>query len=312
MPRSKRSRSCLPTQLALQKLENEVSTGQALNLPSDNPIAALDAVNIQRTLDQLTQVGTNLTTNQSYLAQTDSTLSSVANLLTDAQSTASSAAGTTISASQQQEAANQIGQLVQQLVQSANTNYDGRYLFAGSTAGTQPFVMDGQYVEYVGNSGSLSSYSDVNQLFQTNVSGAEAFGALSTSVQGTANLTPTVTADTPLADLNGGQGVAQGSIVISDGTNSSVVNLSGAATVGDVAADIEANPPAGRTVTVSITPTGPGYFARQRRRRQLIGRRSRRRHDRGESRHSRHQPRRHRPARRHGAQSDADGNHSAE
>lgn len=242
--------------LALQKIESEISTGQALNLPSDNPTAALDAVNIQRTLDQLNQVSTNLTTNQSYLAQTDSTLSSVANLLTSAQSTASSAAGATISPSQQQQAADQIGQLVQQLVQSANTNYDGRYLFAGSTAGAQPFVMDGKYVEYVGNAGTLSSYSDPNQLFQTNVSGAEAFGALSTSVQGTANLTPTVTADTSLADLNGGQGIAKGSIVISDGQNSSVVNLSGAATVGNVAADIEANPPAGRTVTVSITPTG--------------------------------------------------------
>ena len=34
--------------IALQKLENQVSTGQALNLPSDNPGAALNAVNIQR------------------------------------------------------------------------------------------------------------------------------------------------------------------------------------------------------------------------------------------------------------------------
>jgi flagellar hook-associated protein 3 FlgL len=242
--------------LALEKLENQVSTGQSLNLPSDNPIAALDAVNIQRTLDQLTQVGTNLTANQSYLTQTDTSLSTVANLLTDAQSTASSAAGTSTSSSEQQQAAQQIGQLVQQLVDAGNTNYDGRYLFAGSTAGTQPFVMDGQYVEYVGNAGSLSSYSDPNQLFQTNVSGADAFGALSTSVQGTANLTPTVTAQTPLADLNGGQGIAKGSIVVSDGAHSSIVDLSGAATVGDVAADIEANPPAGRTVSVSITPTG--------------------------------------------------------
>ena len=180
----------------------------------------------------------------------------MANLLTDAQSLGSSAAGTSISASQQQQAAEQIGQLVQQLVQSGNTNFDGRYLFAGSTAGAQPFVLDGQYVKYVGNEGSLSSYSDVNQLFQTNVSGADAFGALSASVQGSANLTPTVTADTQLADLNGGSGIAKGSITISDGSHSSVVNLSGAATVGDVAADIEANPPAGRTVTVSITPTG--------------------------------------------------------
>ena len=203
--------------LALQKLENQVSSGQALNLPSDNPIAALDAVNIQRTLDQLTQVGTNLTTNQSYLTQTDSTLASVANLLSDAQSTASSAAGTAITASQQQQAADQIGQLVQQLVSLGNTNFNGRYLFAGSVAGTQPFVQNGTYVEYAGNTAPLSSYSDVNQLFQTNVSGAEAFGALSTGVQGTANLTPTVTAETPLADLNGGQGISKGSIVISDG-----------------------------------------------------------------------------------------------
>jgi flagellar hook-associated protein 3 len=242
--------------LALQKLENQVSSGKALNLPSDNPIAALDAVNIQRTLDQLTQVGTNLTTNQSYLTQTDSTLASVASLLIDAQSTASSAAGTAITATQQQQAADQIGQLVQQLVSLGNTNFDGRYLFAGSVAGTQPFVQNGTYVEYVGNSAPLSSYSDVNQLFQTNVSGAEAFGALSTGVQGTANLTPTVTAETPLADLNGGQGISKGSIVVSDGTHSSVVDLSNAATIGDVVADIEANPPAGRTVSVAITPTG--------------------------------------------------------
>jgi flagellin-like hook-associated protein FlgL len=207
-------------------------------------------------LDQLNQVSNNLTTNQSYLTQTDSALATAANLLTDAQSTASSAAGTTIGASEQQQAADQIGQLVQQLVDTGNTNFDGRYLFAGSEAGTQPFVMDGQYVEYVGNSAPLSSYSNVNQLFQTNVSGAEAFGALSTSVQGAANLTPVVTAQTPLADLNSGQGIANGSIVVSDGTHSTVVDLSGAATLGDVAADIEANPPAGRTVSVSITPTG--------------------------------------------------------
>lgn len=243
-------------QISLQKLENEVSTGQALNLPSDNPDAALDAVNLQRTLDQLNQVSTNLTSSQSYLTQTDSTLSTVASLLTNAQSTASSASGTTISSQQQQQAADEIGQLVQQLVGLANTNYDGRYLFAGSAAGTLPFAMEGQNVEYLGNTNSLPSYSDVNQLFQTNVSGAAAFGAISAGVQGSADLTPTLSAETPLADLNGGNGVSPGSIVISDGTNSSTVNLSNVATLGDVAAAIEANPPAGRTVNVAITQTG--------------------------------------------------------
>ena len=63
----------------------------------------------------------------------------------------------------------------------------------------------------------MASLSDVNQLFQTNVTGADAFGALSAGVSGTADLTPNVTADTNLADLNGGQGVSKGSIVVSDG-----------------------------------------------------------------------------------------------
>ena len=96
----------------------------------------------------------------------------------------------------------------------------------------------------------------MNQLFQTNVSGAEAFGAISTAVNGTANLAPVLTADTKLSNLNGGQGVTLGSIQVSDGTHSSIVDLSNASTVGDVAAAIEANPPAGRTVRVDITPTG--------------------------------------------------------
>ena len=72
------------------------------------------------------------------------------------------------------------------------------------------------------------------------MTGADAFGALSTGVSGTANLTPNVTAATRLADLNGGLGVSKGSITISDGIHSSVVDLSSAVTVGDVAKLIEA------------------------------------------------------------------------
>jgi flagellin-like hook-associated protein FlgL len=110
-------------------------------------------------------------------------------------------------------------------------------------------------VVYSGNSTPTESYVDVNQLFPTSVTGVQAFGAISQPVQGAA-LTPALSSDTPLADLNGGQGVAPGSIAISDGHSTSVVNLSGAQTLGDVAALIEQNPPAGRTVDVDVTSTG--------------------------------------------------------
>ncbi len=240
----------------LQQIENQISSGLRMNLPSDDPSASLSAIDVERLLERTNQVSTNLQTNQAYLSQTDSTLSSASDILTSAQSDVSSVVGTTATDSQRQAAAAQVGQLIQQLVGAGNENFNGRYLFAGSQAETQPFVNQGNYVEYVGNAADLSSYSDINQLFQTNISGDEAFGAISTAVNGTANLTPVVTANTNLSDLNGGQGVTLGSIRISDGTNSSVVDLSHAATLGDVAAAIEANPPAGRTVRVDVTATG--------------------------------------------------------
>ena len=46
------------------------------------------------------------------------------------------------------------------------------------------------------------------------------------------------------------------SIEISDGTSTSIIDLSAAHTIGDVVGLIEANPPAGRTINVEVTPTG--------------------------------------------------------
>ena len=155
-----------------------------------------------------------------------------------------------------QTAAQVVSSAIQQLTDIGNQSFNGRYLFSGSEAGTVPFQSQGPYVNYVGNDEELSSLSDVNQLFQTNVTGADAFGALSAGVSGTANLTPNVTANTNLADLNGGTGFSKLSIVISDGTHKSTIDLSSATTIGDVARLIEAHPPLGRSVRVDITPTG--------------------------------------------------------
>ncbi|MEX0585418.1 MAG: hypothetical protein WD176_02150, partial [Pirellulales bacterium] len=98
---------------------------------------------------------------------------------------------------------------------------------------------------------------------ETNIDGNEDFGALSEEVRGAADLNPIVTANTRLADLRLGQGVVPGSIRISDGTYTSTIDLSGAKTVGDVAALIESKPPgydavppSVRVLTVTVTPTG--------------------------------------------------------
>src|SRR5439155_7066034 len=107
-----------------------------------------------------------------------------------------------------------------------------------------------------GNEGSLNSFIDVGLPYATNESGPAVFGAFSSQVQGTVDLNPPLTPDTPISALNGGQGLALGSIQIGDGTTRKVIDLSSAATIGDVAGLIEANPPTGRTVTATVTATG--------------------------------------------------------
>ena len=243
-------------QTDLVNLETEISSGRALNLPSDNPAAAQRALQLKQVIAQNTQYQTNVQVNQSLLATTDSTLSSVFTAITNIKSVALSVVGSTATDAQRQAAAQQVGQTISQLMDIGNQQFNGRYLFGGSAASTEPFSLNNGYVQYNGNDNSLSSYSDIDQLFATNVNGNTVFGTQSAGVQGSTDLNPAVTADTALADLNGGQGVAPGSITISDGGHSSTIDLSGAATVGDVARLIETHPPAGRQVTVNITSTG--------------------------------------------------------
>ncbi len=98
-------------------------------------------------------------------------------------------------------------------------------------------------------------YAEQDILFDTNVPGQDLFGAVSSEVQGI-DLDPLLGANTRLSDLRGGLGVAEGSVLISDGTNTSTVSIAGAHTIGDVARLIEASPPAGRIVQATVGPRG--------------------------------------------------------
>jgi flagellar hook-associated protein 3 FlgL len=150
---------------------------------------------------------------------------------------------------------------LQQILDAANQNFRGRYLFAGSQTTTRPFEIVDGYVRYNGNEGNIPSFADIDLLVSSNISGEEVFGSLSGEVRGSVDLSPNLTANTLLSSLRGGQGIRPGSIAISDGLNTSIIDISSAVTVGDLEALLEANPPegvppTGRTVSVTITSTG--------------------------------------------------------
>jgi flagellar hook-associated protein 3 FlgL len=251
-------------QQELFRLQAQISTGQRISLPSEDAPAAGRAIELQRLIERKTQVRINLDTNNSYLTATDSALSNVVNLLNNIRGTALGSIGIQSNDAQRDAAAIEVQRALQQLVDAGNQKFRGRYLFAGTSLTEPPFsTVNNKYVRYGGNEGTLSSYADIDLLLESNVNGAQVFGALSPEVRGTADLNPIVTASTRLADLNGGEGVRLGSIAVTDGTYTSIVDLSRASTVGDLAAAIEArppgydaDPPANREVRVNVTATG--------------------------------------------------------
>jgi flagellar hook-associated protein 3 FlgL len=106
----------------------------------------------------------------------------------------------------------------------------------------------------------LQNRFDESAILPFMVDGNEVFGALSSRIQGSADLTPVLTTGTRLADLRGATdgGVNGGAIVISNGATTKTVDLSTADTIGNVIDLINAAAVGG--ITASIAPGGAGLL----------------------------------------------------
>jgi flagellin-like hook-associated protein FlgL len=247
-------------QLDLFKLQNQISSGQRLQLPSDDAPAALRAINLQRLLDRKGQIQTNVQANNNFLSAAESNLNSVSDLLIKLRADIVGVAGTLSDEATRQTLAQQIDQALESLVATGNAQSQGRYLFSGSRAQDQPYDFTGQFVEYSGNEGVLRSYVDLERLFDSNLAGTDVFGGISSKVSG-GDLNPHVSADTQISTINGGNGISRNaavtiSITTSTSTVSSVVDLSHAVTLGDVARLIEEGAPVGTEIIAGVSGKG--------------------------------------------------------
>jgi flagellar hook-associated protein 3 FlgL len=238
------------------RLQQAISTGQKFALPSDNAPAALRSIGLQRLIERKTQVQQSLATADSFLAASDNALSLVSSLLADARGAALGVSDTVSTPEAKRAVAQQVERAITQLIDIGNQSFRGRYLFGGSLTTQQPFAVQQGYVLYRGNDGELPAYGDIDLLLSTSIPGSRLFGAVSAAVQGSVDLNPVLKPETPLAHLRGGQGIRPGSIALSNGTDTRIIDISRASTIGDVARLLEANPPSGSKVTAYVTDTG--------------------------------------------------------
>lgn len=244
-------------QTALVRLQTQLSTGRRIFLPSDDPGASLQAITLQRTLERKSQLQVNVSSTSNRLSAAESSLTEVANILNDVRSKTLGVIDSVTTEEERQAIVTVVNEALESLTRFANSQHEDTYLFGGGRALQPPYVGAGNYVEYRGNEDNLQANVEINQLFDTNISGDQVFGGLSEPVRGSVDLNLQASAGTYLSQLNGGAGVStKGSIEVSVGANSYVVDLSGAHTLGDVARKIEQAVPASAGVTVDVGGSG--------------------------------------------------------
>jgi flagellar hook-associated protein 3 FlgL len=251
-------RNITRTQQALLEVQNQLASGRRLNRPSDNPADSAIAQQLRKVLEQRIAYADNLRAASSHLSQVDTTLESLSDLLRQAQTIASANVGSIVSADERSAAAAIVTNLYNQALSLANAQYQGVYLFGGDRGAQQPFTPDLGGVRFTGSESVLLNRFDESTVLPFMVNGNEVFGALSTRVRGSADLTPAITDQTRLSDLRGalGQGIRLGSIRLSDGTTTRIVDLSHADVVGDVIDAINAAGIGGISAAIALDGRG--------------------------------------------------------
>ncbi len=170
-----------------QNVIQELATGKRVNVPSDDPAAAAADVQNQALQGQTDQYLQNTSNLEGLFQTADATLSSVVTALNQAISLGTQGANGGLSASNLQAITQQVQSIQSQMVQLANTSYEGTYIFGGTANQSAPYALDPTQpdgVSYSGNAGVNSVEIAQGRSIQVNLPGSQVFQGAGGDVMG--------------------------------------------------------------------------------------------------------------------------------
>ncbi|MEO0715420.1 MAG: hypothetical protein AAFY58_00365, partial [Planctomycetota bacterium] len=230
------------TGVSLFDVQTQLSTGRAINRPSDDIVKAATISLLDERLESQAQRYRNLQNAQTSLSQLDTAIGDASDLVLQAKQIASAQVGLGASGEERNAQAAVIDSLIDGLYELVSRDTISGFLFGGSTPGTQPVTRFEQ--GFLSNSGGAGLRTDLGLSVGVPLTlGADqALGGTIARFQGTTQLPADVTGDTRLQDLLGTRqlGVTTGEITLASGTGpTATIDLSTADTVEDVAQLLE-------------------------------------------------------------------------
>jgi len=184
-------------QRQILKLQEQLATGQRVNTPSDDPLAARRGINVRSEIERNEQFLTNISTVSPYLRATE-TATLGANDLLQRLNELTLQANNNIGTSQRDILATEINEVLEALLVESNTQSNGRFIFGGTRTQNPPYVATRNAaneitsVAYGGNNErfqveiSAGTFVNVNEPGSAVFSGAENIFDLAISIRDTA------------------------------------------------------------------------------------------------------------------------------
>ncbi len=151
------------------KTQEQLNTGKRINRPSDDPADISSVLSYRSTISSLEQYDDSISKAKLHIDTVDDVLAMVGDLLGDAKEIAYDT-----STAMRSEMAEEVASIREQVLQMANYQIDGQYLFAGDSTETRPY--NDTTWNYNGDSGTKDFVIGDNMQINITADGSSIFG----------------------------------------------------------------------------------------------------------------------------------------
>lgn len=164
----------------VSKLQAQASSQSKIEVPSDDPVVAARSLKLTSYMSDIQQYQKNTEDANSWMKYTDSALEEIGDILATIREKAVEAANGTLTDDDKSNLKTEIEELKNGIIEIANTNYSGRYIFGGYSTDEAPFeivstdvgdqiMYNGKYLSLGGAVSASISDSDLEDFYLDNM-----------------------------------------------------------------------------------------------------------------------------------------------
>ena len=132
------------SQAQMNKYLTQINTGKKISRPSDDPVIVMKGMGYRTEVTEVEQYRRNTSEIWNWMDHTDDALDKATKAMQRIEELAVQAANDTYDKDEREAIAKEVEQLQRQLVEIANTNVNGKYIFNGTDTNLQPVEVDAE------------------------------------------------------------------------------------------------------------------------------------------------------------------------